>query len=423
MKTRTPALALLLLLAVASPACESFPTPGLGTPPAATPDIEATVRAAVQAALPAPVSDAPDVGATVIVSVRATVEAVLEATPVPSEIATPVAAATATPTSAPAPAVLPMSTPANTPTAIPAETAAPGPALAPAPTATLAPQPNPVSGAAFITAAVPAPTPTPPSLTPGGCQPAADGAVVAASVEGVWAASTTVRNGTYILVADQGRGTSYIGKPVTFKIGNLDANESGIWEVGGGDEIDLTAAPWRAPDPTPAPSTSLPVGQLQGGLLAQPVLPHVFLGKASICRSPTPAPLPTPTPTPPPSLSPPSGCQPAADGALVTAWVDGAWAASTMVRDGKYVLFVKKGGGESFAGKTVTFKIGDLDANESGVWEAGGGGDLDLTAAPWPEPEPTTAPASLLPWKVLPSGLLAQPVPPHLFLGQASICG
>ncbi len=72
----------------------------------------------------------------------------------------------------------------------------------------------------------------------------------------------------------------------------------------------------------------------------------------------------------------------------------------------------------AFSGKTVTFKIGDLDANESGIWAVGGGGRLDLTAARGS----ARAPATLLPGRLLSSGLLAQPVPPHVFLGEASIC-
>jgi hypothetical protein len=236
---------------------------------------------------------------------------------------------------------------------------------------------------------------------------------VTAWVEGVWAASTTVQDGSYVLFVDQGDGKSYTGKTVTFKIGDLEANESGIWEVGGGDGIDLTATLRRAPDPTPAASTSLPQAHFPAGLLAQIVPPHVFLGKASICGPTTPAPSPLP----------PTGCRPAGDGALVTAWVGELWAASAMVRDGRYVLFVEQGNGESFAGRTVAFKIGDLDANESGVWEAGGGDSLDLTAAPWRAPDPTTAPSTSQHRGHFSPGLLAQPVPPHVFLGEASICG
>jgi hypothetical protein len=430
MSTRTLLLALFSLLAVASLACDAMPTPGLETPPAATPDIEATVQAAVRAAFPAPESsDAPDLGATVIVSVQATVEAMREDIPVPRAIAAPVATATAVPTSVPTPTAPATPTPAAMPAAVAAGAAAPAPTVAPVPTAEPARLPTRDSASAFVAAAiptpaqapapkptpVPVPTPTPPPLLPSGCQPAADGAVVTAWVEGVWAASTTVQDGNYVLFVDQIDGRSYVGQTVTFKIGGLDVNESGTWQAGGGDELDLTAAPWRAPSPTPAPSASPPVGRLHAGLLAQPVLPHVFLGGASICGSSTPAPTPIP-------LSP-GGCRPAADGAVVTAWVEGVWAASATVRDGRYAIFVEPGGGESFAAKTVAFKIGGLNANESGIWEAGGADDLDLTTAPRRAPDPTPAPAALLPRRALSSGLLAQPVPPHVFLGKAAICG
>jgi hypothetical protein len=236
---------------------------------------------------------------------------------------------------------------------------------------------------------------------------------VTAWIEGAWAASATVQDGSYVLFVDQGGGRSYIGKTVSFKIGALDANETGIWEIGGGDGIDLTAALRPALDPAPGPSTSLPQAYLRGGLLAQAVPPHVFLGRASVCGSATPAPTPLPL----------GECQPATDGALVTAWVGGVLAASSMVQDGRYVVFVDQAAGESFTGKKVAFKIGDLNANEAGTWEAGGGDDLDLTSAPWRMPEPTPAPATSLPSGHRSTGLLAQPVPPHVFLGKASICG
>ena len=73
----------------------------------------------------------------------------------------------------------------------------------------------------------------------------------------------------------------------------------------------------------------------------------------------------------------------AADGTLVTAYVadfqepvgEGA------VSDGVYVLRVFQYGSESFNGKTVTFKIGDLAANETAVWETFGATELNLTAS------------------------------------------
>ena len=421
-RIRLLALSLLVLLPLA---CSGAPTLG-SPPPASTPDIEATVRAAVQAALPTPApSDPPDLAATVIVSVRATVEAMLAATPVPAPVPVEVPTATATSIPVPTPVAVAIAAPAAmlTKSAEPAPSLAPAPTPVPAPTARPTPRPTPVPVSRFVgvpslaptltpePTATPSPVPTPaaPLLEPGGCQPAAEGALVTAWVEGAWAASTTVQDGSYVLFVDQGGGGSYIGKTVNFKIGDLDANETGIWEIGGGDGINLTAALRPAPDP----SASLHQVHLRGGLLAQAVPPHVFVGTAFVCGSATPAPTPLP----------PGGCQPAADGALVAAWVGESLVASSTVQDGRYILFIDQGAGEAFSGKTVTFKIGDLDANETGIWEAGGGNDLDLTSAPWHMPEPTPAPYALLPRESIGSGVLAQPVPPHVFLGKASICG
>lgn len=112
---------------------------------------------------------------------------------------------------------------------------------------------------------------------------------------------------------------------------------------------------------------------------AQRVPPHVFVGTATV-----------------------DGAA-AADGATVTAWVDGAEAGTATVADGSYVLQVDQVDA-SFAGKTVSFQIDGTDANETAAWAQGGADELALTvtgdgpAAPPPddttteEPVPTPLP-------------------------------
>jgi hypothetical protein len=67
---------------------------------------------------------------------------------------------------------------------------------------------------------------------------------------------------------------------------------------------------------------------------------------------------------------------------VVTAWIDlfGEPVGQGTVSGGAYALTVPQYGGQSFAGRTLTFKLGGLDASETGVWKQGGGDELTLTA-------------------------------------------
>ena len=95
-------------------------------------------------------------------------------------------------------------------------------------------------------------------------------------------------------------------------------------------------------------------------------MPHVFLGSATINGSP------------------------AADGMVVAALVDGRQVAATPVSGGSYVIEVEPAN-DSFVGKTVTFTIGGIPANETALWIQGGGTELNLSASPSP---PTPVPAA-----------------------------
>ena len=98
--------------------------------------------------------------------------------------------------------------------------------------------------------------------------------------------------------------------------------------------------------------------------------------------------------------------------------------------DGTYVLFVHQPVGSNLAGKIITFTIGKFDTAESATWEQGGVDELNLTASS-ADPgytgmhpgEPIRASVGVS----LRGGLLAspgqQPVPPHVFLGTATVDG
>ena len=91
-------------------------------------------------------------------------------------------------------------------------------------------------------------------------------------------------------------------------------------------------------------------------VFAQRVPPHVFVGSATL-----------------------DGVA-VADGAAVTAWIDGEQVAATTASSGEYSLLIDQGD-SSYAGKTISFKISGSDAAETASWKQGGGDILDLNAA------------------------------------------
>ena len=105
--------------------------------------------------------------------------------------------------------------------------------------------------------------------------------------------------------------------------------------------------------------------------------------------------------------------------------IDGQDVAEATAQNGAYNIFIDQGDSGQFSGKTVTFKIGTLDANESSNWVQGGVSELDLTASPADassvQSEPTTAPDTATSVQPREGGLLAQRVPPHVFVGMATI--
>ncbi|MCH8831424.1 MAG: hypothetical protein IID00_01595 [Chloroflexi bacterium] len=96
-----------------------------------------------------------------------------------------------------------------------------------------------------------------------------------------------------------------------------------------------------------------------------------------------------------------------ADGTTVTAEIDGTEVASIEVTGGTYAFSISQPPGQSFAGKEITFKIGDFVAKETGVWNADGGAELNLTATT--AVPPTVPPVTPTPAPVTPT---AAPVTP-----------
>ena len=120
---------------------------------------------------------------------------------------------------------------------------------------------------------------------------------------------------------------------------------------------------------------------------AQRVIPHAFLGSATINGSPV------------------------ADGTVVAALVDGRQVVAKSVSGGSYPVLLVEPDGDSFVGKVVTFTIGGFPAAETAFWIQGEVTELNLSASPTPGtptpvPVATAAPA---PTPVLIAGEQGEP--------------
>ena len=103
---------------------------------------------------------------------------------------------------------------------------------------------------------------------------------------------------------------------------------------------------------------------------AQRVIHHAFLGLATVNGNP------------------------ASDGTVVAAFVDGRQVVAESVSGGSYPVLMVEPDADSFVGKTVTFTIGGIPANETALWTQGQVTQLNLTASPTqatPVPQATTA--------------------------------
>ena len=70
---------------------------------------------------------------------------------------------------------------------------------------------------------------------------------------------------------------------------------------------------------------------------------------------------------------------PASNGTVVTAWIDGSEVGSGEVTDGVAILIIS--GDASFTGKTISFKIGNLDSEDTDTWEQGGHLNPEITVS------------------------------------------
>ena len=126
----------------------------------------------------------------------------------------------------------------------------------------------------------------------------------------------------------------------------------------------------------------------------------------------TTAPLPTPSTTPPP------GGVGAEDGVRVSALVNGAIVETTIIENGRYSLMVEQNDGTDFTGQTMTFMVGGTEAHQSIKWNQGAATELTLTA-PNDDLSKIVTDHNHGAW--LKGGILAQPLPPHVVLGDVLV--
>ena len=176
---------------------------------------------------------------------------------------------------------------------------------------------------------------------------APDGTVVTALIDGAVVATATTTDGI-AFIKIPGTGAT-VGKEISFRVGDVMADETDTWEQGGHRdkkfEISLTT---HVPPP--------------------PLPPHISRLLVRIDGLPAP------------------------DGTVVTAWMDGAVAATALTANG--AAFVRIEGDGSDSGKAISFRIEvltggaieELDAIEVDFWEQGGHIDKNFTISGYTAP-------------------------------------
>lgn len=171
-----------------------------------------------------------------------------------------------TTTSASAPTKIPVVTVESTTNSTPMHTITPTVTVAPTtpptaqPTSTPRPTPTPiqVATATPFPTSIPLQTPTP---TP------------------------VPFDGSYTLLVDQ-VSSSLAGKVVSFRVGNLQADQTVLWQQGGSTNLNLTASSGRSDSSLGEGGKTFDPPTTRGGVLASPSLqripPHVFTGSARI---------------------------------------------------------------------------------------------------------------------------------------------
>jgi len=159
----------------------------------------------------------------------------------------------------------------------------------------------------------------------------------------------------------------------------------------------VTPAPTLKATPTPT-ATKIPLAT------SEPAAAATAASTPTIAPTATPAPTATATPAPTATATP------------------------APVFDGIYTLTVEQPPEATYAGKVISFKIGDLTASETAIWRQGQTMELDLRASRSAfSPKPSGSNLAKGYPQSLGGGLLAspltQPAPPSVFQGTATVDG
>ena len=176
---------------------------------------------------------------------------------------------------------------------------------------------------------------------------APDDTKVTAMIDGADAGSAMTMDGIAFLKVP---GTSStVGMEISFMVGDLMAAETDTWERGGHQDknFEIAITTYAAPPPVP---------------------PHISRLLVSIDGLPAP------------------------DGTVVTAWMDGALAATALTANGAAYIRIEGDGSDS--GRAISFTIGvltggvieDLDAAEVDFWEQGGHIDKNFAISGYTAP-------------------------------------
>lgn len=72
--------------------------------------------------------------------------------------------------------------------------------------------------------------------------------------------------------------------------------------------------------------------------------------------------------------------KPPPDGTIITAWIDGRAVARSRSRGGRFNVKIEQLRGQSYAGKKVTFRVGEVQTGERRAWKRGGNSDIQVHA-------------------------------------------
>ena len=237
--------------------------------------------------------------------------------------------------------------------------------------------------------------------SPGG--PVPDGLKITARIDDYESQPTTVKSGRYqALTVAPPDLNKYKGRPVTFYLDGVQANETEIFETGKVDlSFDLSFHKVPAPTPTPSPTPTI-----------------------------TPTPTLTPIPTPTPIVAGPAiyagpitvagGNVP--EGAVLIARVGDYESEPALIQGDRYQNLVVNPKDINLLGKTILFFLNGVESETSDLYQSGTfDEELRLIFVGIPSPTPTDIPAPATPTPPVVPTASPTAVPPTPVVAQPTV--